>query len=141
MANKCRCGVAPTSFQCAARGLPAARATRRARCRDRGCILKERSAAGVTPSRQRCERRASAGLGTAACQHHWRVRPPGSNSTFYCLVSCLLRQLESTATQGVQAIRRSSVIELFDPTHNPTRSNDLSFQKFANLSLRWVPDV
>ena len=30
-----------TPFQCAARGLRAARATRRARCRDRGCTLKE----------------------------------------------------------------------------------------------------
>jgi hypothetical protein len=73
MADSCCCGVAPTSFQCAARGPHAAQATRRARCRDQRSVLKERVAAGVTPSRQRCERRGSAGLGTAACQHHWRV--------------------------------------------------------------------
>jgi hypothetical protein len=66
-----------TSFQCAARGPHAAPATRRTRCRDRWGLLKERVAAGVTPLRQRCERRGSAGLGTAACQHHWRVRRPG----------------------------------------------------------------
>ena len=29
----------------------------------------------MTPSRQRQPRRGSAGLGTAACQHHWRVSP------------------------------------------------------------------
>jgi len=62
-----------TSFQCAARGQRAARATRRDRCRDRRCILKERPAAGVTPSRQRIPEARSAGLGTAACLHHWRV--------------------------------------------------------------------
>ena len=66
--------VRPTSFQCAARGLDAARATRRGRCRDRWSILKERTAAGVTPSRERISEARSAGLGTAACQHHWRVR-------------------------------------------------------------------
>jgi len=65
--------VGPTSFQCAARGQRDARATRRARCRDWWSTLRERTAAGVTPSRQRISEARSAGLGTAACQHHWRV--------------------------------------------------------------------
>jgi len=39
-----------TSFQCAARGQRAARASRRASCRDRRSILKERTATGVTPA-------------------------------------------------------------------------------------------
>ena len=39
-----------------------------------GVLLRERTAAGVTPSRQRILEARSAGLGTAARQHHWRVR-------------------------------------------------------------------